>query len=129
MVFVRKPIEALHGTDYNPRRISDASFSKLKESLRTFGVCKPVIANSNGILIAGHQRTKAMKEIGITDVPCYVNEKKIAIHDEIRFNLFHNSIETENSQVSIKGNLPFGYSKVESDRVEVKAFHNGTIIK
>ena len=129
MVFVRKPIEALHGADYNPRRISDASFSKLKESLQTFGVCKPVIANSNGILIAGHQRTKAMKEIGITDVPCYVNEKKIAIHDEIRFNLFHNSIETENSQVSIKGDLPFGYSKVESDRVEVKAFHNGTIIK
>ena len=64
MVFVRKPIEALHGADYNPRIISDASFSKLKESLQTFGVCKPVIANSNGILIAGHQRTKAMKEIG-----------------------------------------------------------------
>ncbi len=129
MVFVRKSIEALHGADYNPRIISDESFKKLKESLRTFGVCKPVIANSNGILIAGHQRTKAMKEVGITEVPCYVNEKKIAIHDEIRFNLFHNSIETENSQVSIKGDLQFGYSKVESDCVHVKAYHNGTIIK
>lgn len=64
MKFITKSIEELHGADYNPRIISDESFSKLKESLRTFGVCKPVIANSNGILIAGHQRTKAMKEIG-----------------------------------------------------------------
>lgn len=129
MVFVKKSIQDLYRADYNPRIISDASFLKLKESLQTFGVCKPVIANQNGILIAGHQRTRAMKEVGITEVPCYVNDKKIAIHDEIRFNLFHNSIETENSQVSIKGDLPFGYSKVEADRVHVNSFHNGTIIK
>ena len=131
MEFITKSIKELHGADYNPRVISDESFIKLKESLKTFGVCKPVIANSNGILIAGHQRTKAMKEVGITEVPCYINEKKIAIHDEIRFNLFHNSIETENSNVSITqaDELPFGYAKVESDRVKVKEFQNGAIVK
>lgn len=131
MEFKIKNINELRGADYNPRIISDEAFNKLKESLKTFGVCKPVIANENGTLIAGHQRTKAMKEVGITEVPTYILKSKIVVHDEIRFNLMHNSIETENSTARIKNvnELEFGYSTTSADNIEVLEYKNGGILK
>lgn len=122
-------IEKLQGADYNPRIISKEAFAKLQESIKTFGVCKPVIVNENGILIAGHQRTKAMKTVGVKKVPAYILKTKIAIHDEIRFNLMHNSIETENSKTIIKRELDFGYSFVECEDIEVLSYKKGLILK
>lgn len=131
MEFKIKNINELRGADYNPRIISDEAFEKLKESLKTFGVCKPVIANENGTLIAGHQRTKAMKEVGITEVPTYILKSKIVVHDEIRFNLMHNSIETENSTARITNvnELDFGYSMTSPNNIEVLEYKNGGILK
>lgn len=131
MEFKIKKIEELHGADYNPRIISEDSFVRLQESLKTFGVCKPVIVNENGILIAGHQRTKAMKKVGIKEVPAYILKTKIAIHDEIRFNLMHNSIETENSKTKITNfeRLEYGYSLVNCDYIQVIQYNNGSILK
>ena len=131
MEFKIKAIEELQGADYNPRIISQDSFIKLQESLKTFGVCKPVIVNENGILIAGHQRTKAMRAVGIKEVPSYILKTKIAVHDEIRFNLMHNSIETENSKTKIKtfNDLDFGYSLVQCEDIEVLKYKNGAILK
>ena len=131
MEFKIKAIEELQGADYNPRIISQDSFIKLQESLKTFGVCKPVIVNENGILIAGHQRTKAMRTVGIKEVPSYILKTKIAVHDEIRFNLMHNSIETENSKTKIKtfNDLDFGYNLVQCEDIEVLKYKNGAILK
>lgn len=129
MEFKILDIEELQGADYNPRIISKEAFAKLQESIKTFGVCKPVIVNENGILIAGHQRTKAMKTVGVKKVPAYILKTKIAIHDEIRFNLMHNSIETENSKTIIKRELDFGYSFVECEDIEVLSYKKGLILK
>lgn len=129
MEFKILDIEQLKGADYNPRIISPEAFVKLQESIKTFGVCKPVIVNENGILIAGHQRTKAIKTVGIKKVPAYILKTRIAVHDEIRFNLMHNSIETENSKATIKRDLDFGYSFVECDDIEVLQYSNGSILK
>lgn len=129
MEFKILDIEQLKGADYNPRIISQEAFVKLQESIKTFGVCKPVIVNENGILIAGHQRTKAIKTVGIKKVPAYILKTRIAVHDEIRFNLMHNSIETENSKATIKRDLDFGYSFVECDDIEVLQYSNGSILK
>lgn len=131
MRFEIKDINELKGADYNPRIISKKSFLKLQESLKKFGVCKPVIANKNGILIAGHQRTKAMKEVGIKEVPVYILDTKIAIHDEIRFNLMHNSIETENSKAYIKNgkHLDYGYTIIHEKDIDIKEYNNGSTLK
>ncbi len=131
MEFRVKSIKELQEADYNPRKISEGAFDKLKESLGKFGVCKPVIANENGILIAGHQRTKAMKVIGIKEVPTFIMKSKIAIHDEIRFNLMHNSIETENSRGFIKNanNLEYGFNTVNCNDIEIITCKNGNVLK
>ena len=131
MEFKIKNIQELQEADYNPRKITEGAFEKLKESLNKFGVCKPVIANENGILIAGHQRTKAMKAIGIKEVPTFVMKNKIAIHDEIRFNLMHNSIETENSKGFIRNSqdLKYGFNTISCEKIEIIKCKNGEVLK
>lgn len=97
------PLSALSPADYNPRRISPEAFEVLKSSIKKFGVIKPVIVNGDkGVLTAGHQRTKAMKALGMTHTPA-VKLKGIVLQDEIMFNLFHNRAEYNKSHVQIKG--------------------------
>jgi|GEM_PF-2858384 parB domain protein nuclease len=95
------PVKELKAADYNPRKINKSAFRKLKESITKFGIVKPIIINSeNGILTAGHQRTKALKDLNIKFVPV-IKLEGIKKSDEIMFNLFHNSIETNLSSVQL----------------------------
>ena len=58
--------------DYNPRKIKPAQFVKLQESIKQLGCVIPVLVNTqNNIIIAGHQRVKAMQALGIKQVPIY----------------------------------------------------------
>lgn len=44
-------------SDYNPRKISDKDFNKLKKSLKEFGLVDPIIINlKTNNIIGGHQR-------------------------------------------------------------------------
>lgn len=113
------PVCKLKAADYNPRKINKSALQKLKESITKFGIVKPIIINGeNGILTAGHQRTKALKDLNIEFVPV-IKLEGIEKSDEIMFNLFHNSIETNLSNVILNNieNLPFGYSFVESKNI------------
>lgn len=114
----RYPIAALTPADYNPRKLAEDKFLKLQESIRRFGVIKPVIVNGdNGILTAGHQRTRAMIALGMTHCPA-VRINGITQVDEIRFNLFHNSVETNKSKARVCGNLSAGqYHIVQPDHL------------
>ncbi|MCL1950455.1 MAG: ParB N-terminal domain-containing protein [Turicibacter sp.] len=115
------PVSRLKSADYNPRRITPERFEDLKHSLSTFGVCKPVIVNQDGTLVAGHQRTKAMTAVGIEETPVFLLDKKISLHDEIRYNLMHNSIETETGICKIKATAKncVGFMQVEHFEIEV----------
>jgi len=51
--------DQVHGADYNPRRISDSAFKKLKKFISSpeFGLLAPLTWNrSTGTLVSGHQR-------------------------------------------------------------------------
>lgn len=118
--------------DYNPRKINEKSFEILKYSLNKFGIVKPVILNGkNNILTAGHQRTKACKAIGITQVPAIIINQDIPQTDEVRFNLFHNSIESNASKVKIKNveDLEFGYTIISHEDVIPIHTTNAEVVK
>lgn len=131
MKFVKDyPLDKLSPADYNPRKLDHNAFISLQESLKLFGVVKPVILNgANGVLTAGHQRTKSMKAVGITHTPAIIL-KQISLKDEIRFNLFHNSIETNKSVVKINNaeKLGLGYSFVDIKDIDIKKRDNATIV-
>lgn len=67
------PISSLRPAEYNPRTHRRKPLDHLKRSIVADGFCSPVIANSapgrEGVIIGGHMRIKAAKELGYTDVP------------------------------------------------------------
>ncbi len=80
---------------YNPRKLSDKAFEDLKESISELGFILPIIINkSNNTIVAGHQRTKTAKILGINEVP-YYSISDVDLRDEILFNQVHNGIEYE----------------------------------
>lgn len=125
------PIDQITPADYNPRKIKENAFEKLQESLLKFGVCKAVIANLDGTIVAGHQRTKAMKAVGIDHCPIFILEKNVSLQDEIKFNLMHNSVETETAKMRIDNaaDLPFGFTLVKNEHLETVHKGKGSIIK
>lgn len=63
------PIRDIDPAPYNPRKIDPEQLAHLERSIREFGFVDPVIVNADGTLIGGHQRIKAAKRIGMTEVP------------------------------------------------------------
>lgn len=90
------PLERLHGAEYNPRKIDQAAFDALCESVRRLGFVKPAVATQDGLIVAGHQRTRAGREVGLTTAPVWTL-KAINQADELRLNQLHNS-EMDNAR-------------------------------
>jgi len=132
MEFIKDfPVKNLTVADYNPRVINENSFKKLKESIQKFGIIKPLIINGdNNILTAGHQRTKALKDLEVRFAPV-IKLQNIAKSDEIMFNLFHNSIETNGSKVGLSmiSDIPFGYSFVDFHYINLRKNSNPIVVK
>lgn len=53
--------------EYNPRKMTTQQMKKLRESLEKFGLVEIPVINLDGILLAGHQRCKAMIALGRAD--------------------------------------------------------------
>lgn len=113
------PLADLTAAPYNPRFLSPEAFERLKASLSRHGVVKPVILNANGTLVAGHQRTKGLKAIGSSTVPAVVLDEVVRMEDEIRFNLLHNRIETEQSDVRFPGASATGWAYIPWREIQV----------
>ncbi len=55
--------------DGNARTHSDKQIAQIAASIRTFGFLNPVLIGSDGIVIAGHGRVAAAKQLGLVEVP------------------------------------------------------------
>ncbi|MGF7396218.1 ParB N-terminal domain-containing protein [Thermoanaerobacterium thermosaccharolyticum] len=44
------------------------------ESIKTSGIIQPLIVTDDYVVISGHQRLKAAKELGLTEVPCEIRK-------------------------------------------------------
>ena len=86
-------ISNIKGAVYNPRIIGKEEIQRLKNSIEKLGFVIPVLVNKkNNVIVAGHQRTRTAKEMGIKEIPViYVEDMEIG--DEVKFNQVHNSID------------------------------------
>ena len=83
----------------NPRVIKDEKFEKLKKSIKDFPKMmelRPMVINSDNIVLGGNMRLKALKELGYKEVP---NEWVKRAED---------LTEHEQRQFIIKDNVGFG---------------------
>ena len=95
---VEVPINELRVAEYNPRKHSKEQMDQLKESIKRFGMIDPVICNSalerKNIIIGGHFRAEAAKELGMTTVPVvYVQISDIEKEKELNIRLNKNTGE------------------------------------
>ena len=121
-------IDSLSPAGYNPRKLADDAQENLKKSLSTLGIIKAIVIRGNdGRILAGHQRTKTMKLLGIKECPAFCLEN-VSEYDEVRFNQLHNFTEVEitDNQPLLRVNVPKGtVGFVEVQPKDIKMVNKG----
>jgi hypothetical protein len=88
------PISKLIPNPSNPRLIKDDKFHKLVQSLKDFpemAKVRPIVVNTEMVILGGNMRFKAMKEAGWKEVPVEVvdwseeKQKEFIIKDNVGF--------------------------------------------
>jgi ParB family chromosome partitioning protein len=125
-------IKDIVGADYHPRRIDNDAIEKLKHSLSVVGCAKPIIVRGRTI-VAGHQRTKALRAMGVTRAPVYLLPTDASTYDEVRFNQLHNGtdLDTGDESARVVDGLRGvrGFTQVEPDRLSVNQKAAGANIR
>lgn len=96
LILEKKKLSELRPADYNPRKAltpEDAEYKKIKNSIERFGYVDPIIINSDGTIIGGHQRYTVLTDLGYEEAECVVvNLNK---NDEKALNIALNKITGE----------------------------------
>lgn len=88
------PIKEIKPNPNNPRVIKDEKFAKLVQSLKELpemASVRPVVVNSDMIVLGGNMRLKAMKEAGWKEVPVEIvdwdeeKQRQFIIKDNVGF--------------------------------------------
>ncbi len=95
------PVSKLSGADYNPRIIAPETLDELAASILRVGFAKPIVVTEAGLIVAGHQRTRTARELGLETVPAWVLPR-VSKADEIRFNQLHNGTDWDKVDVPVR---------------------------
>ncbi|MCC6860073.1 MAG: site-specific DNA-methyltransferase [Bryobacterales bacterium] len=68
----RWPLERLIPYARNPRTHSEEQVAQIAASIAEFGFVNPVLAASDGVIIAGHARVMAARKLGLAEAPVIV---------------------------------------------------------
>ena len=73
MEVIYKRTDELKEYEGNARR-NDAGVAKVAESIRQFGFLTPITIDKNNVVISGHTRLKAAKQLELEEVPCVIQD-------------------------------------------------------
>ena len=71
MELILRKIDELIPYENNPRNNEEA-VKYVAESIKQFGFKVPMVIDSNNVIVCGHTRYKAAKELGMEEVPCII---------------------------------------------------------
>lgn len=99
----KRLLSELKPAEYNPRvtlKPEDEEYKKIKRSIERWGYIDPIIVNSDGTIIGGHQRYSVLSELGYKeiDVVCLDLNKS----DEKALNIALNKISGDWDEVKLK---------------------------
>ena len=69
MEIITKKLDELKPYEKNPRK-NDEAVRFVAQSIKQFGFKIPIIIDKDNVIVAGHTRYKACKELGIEEAPC-----------------------------------------------------------
>ena len=124
------PTANLRPASYNPRAIAPDALEALKSSIDGIGFCKPIIVTKDSLIIAGHQRTKAARALGILAVPAWVLDS-VNQSDEVKFNQLHNGTDLDDIDrpVRVPPSVELGFTMVPPADVEGDLRATGAMIR
>ena len=80
MEIINKKIDELKPYENNPR-VNDDAIDYVAKSIKEFGFKVPIVIDKNNVIVTGHTRYKASKQLGLKEVPCIIaddlSEKQI----------------------------------------------------
>ena len=65
------PVDKVIPYDRNPRK-NEAAVDGVAKSINAFGFRQPIVVDKAGVIVAGHTRWKAAKQLGLDKVPVHV---------------------------------------------------------
>jgi len=71
MITINKKTADLIPYIRNPRK-NDQAVDAISASIKEFGFLVPIVIDKEGVIVAGHTRTKAAQKLGLAEVPCLV---------------------------------------------------------
>jgi hypothetical protein len=69
LVVVDRPPSELRGNPRNARTHSGKQISQIEASITQFGFTNPILIDENNVIIAGHGRLEAARNLGLTLIP------------------------------------------------------------
>lgn len=72
----------------NPRK-NDAAAKQVAQSIKECGYCNPIIVDENMVILAGHTRLKAIKQLGWTECDIIVREG-LTDEQKLKYRLYDN---------------------------------------
>lgn len=99
----KRRLADLKPAEYNPRKTltpKDDEYQKIKRSIEQFGYIDPIIVNSDGTIIGGHQRHTVLCDLGYEDADVVVVDLKK--QDEKALNVALNKISGEWNEVALR---------------------------
>ena len=110
VVIMNKPINTIFAHPKNPRLIRNEKYLEQKKSIEETPEMmdlRPVIIDEDDVILGGHQRWRACKELGWKDVPVmqYTREKHLKSES---FTKFNKTYELVCAEIVIKDNTHYG---------------------
>ena len=99
----KRLLSELKPAEYNPRvalKPEDAEYQKIKRSIERWGYIDPIIINSDGTIIGGHQRYAVLSELGYKDIDVVCLD--LSKDDEKALNIALNKISGDWDEVKLK---------------------------
>ena len=75
MNIIEVPVDKLIPYENNPRIISEEAVDVVAASIEAFDFQQPIVIDKNYVVIAGHTRLKAAKQLGLETVPCKIADE------------------------------------------------------
>lgn len=83
----KRRLDELKPAAYNPRKLSKKAKEDLNESIEKFDLVDPLVINTNGVIIGGHQRYNLLRDRGVVEVDVRVPERELDAVEEKELNL------------------------------------------
>ena len=66
-----RPIDSIRPYANNPR-LNDAAVTAVAQSIRQFGFRQPIVVDGEGVIVIGHTRWRAAKQLDLPEIPVHV---------------------------------------------------------